>query len=522
MKTTSVAFLLSMVIAAVLTPLIRRFALAHGLVDDHRHARKIHERPIPRLGGIAIVCAYFTPLAALLVYETDLGRLFWNQGSRALGLFIGGGIIAALGLYDDLKGTGATTKFVVQFGVAGLMYYMGLRIDLIANPFGPAINLGALGLPFTLLWIVGVINAMNLIDGIDGLAGGVGLFAVGTLFVISLTRHDPLLMLFTVTLGGSIIGFLIYNFNPATIFMGDTGSMFLGFILSTTSIMTAQKSSTAVALLIPVVALGLPILDTLWALTRRAVRGHPLFRADKDHIHHRLLSIGLTQRQAALVLYAVCLLFAITAWSLTWANSAQSALLLAWLAVMAFLFMRKLGYFPFVQAAMILERRRRNSRLRAEVQELGPAIRDATAADDMWGRIKGFVDQVEAAEMALELTERRAPGERVAIRYAVERDDAGVLDVDPLVVTYPVEASGGFEDVALILTWRDGRAEVERGDEVAAEELCMHIAAALRRLSTLPAPAIPGGASPAAVEVPPAAAPPAPEAAAPRPTGSDG
>ena len=136
------------------------------------------------------------------------------------------------------------------------------------------------------------------------------------------------------------------------------------------------------------------------------------------------------ERQAALVLYAVCLLFAITAWSLTWANSAQSALLLAWLAVMAFLFMRKLGYFPFVQAAMILERRRRNSRLRAEVQELGPAIRDATAADDMWGRIKGFVDQVEAAEMALELTERRAPGERVAIRYAVERDDAGVLDVD--------------------------------------------------------------------------------------------
>lgn len=509
MRTTSVAFVLSMMTAALLTPLIRRQALAWGLVDDNRHARKIHDRPIPRLGGIAIVLAYFAPLTALLFYETDLGRLFWNQGTRAMGLFVGGGLIAALGLYDDLKGTGATTKFVVQFLVAGLMYYMGFRINIIANPFGPAVNLGFLGLPFTLLWIVGVINAMNLIDGIDGLAGGVGLFAVGTMFVLSLARRDPLMMLFTVTLGGSIIGFLIYNFNPATIFMGDTGSMFLGFILSTTAIMTAQKSSTAVAILIPIVALGLPILDTLWALTRRAVRGHPLFRADKDHIHHRLLSIGLTQRQAALVLYGVCLLFAVTAWSLTWANSAQSALLLAWLAVMAFLFMRKLGYFPFIQVEAILERRRRNKGLRAEVQVMGPAIRDAGAADELWARIKDFVHQVGASEMALEITERRGPEEFVKIRYATRHTEGDVDGLDPLVATYPINAGGGFEDVALILSWRDGRSEIERGDEVAVEELCIHVTAALKRLASRQGSVVPLSA----------ASPPTPPV---RPTGSDG
>lgn len=482
MRTTSVAFVLSILIAAVLTPLIRRLALRYGLVDDNRHHRKIHDRPIPRLGGIAIVAAYYAPLAALLIYETDLGQRFWKTGSRAEGLFIGGLIIAALGFYDDLKGTRAATKFTVQFAVAALMYYMGFRIDVIANPFGPAIHLGLLGLPFTMLWIVGVINAMNLIDGIDGLAGGVALFAVGTLFVLSLARQDPLLMLFTATLGGSIFGFLIYNFNPATIFMGDTGSMFLGFILATTSIMTALKSSTAVAILIPIVALGLPILDTLWAIFRRAIRGHPLFQADKDHIHHRLLSIGLTQRQAALVLYGVCLLFAVTAWSLTWANSAQTALLLAWLGVMAFLFLRKLGYFPFLQAQVLLEQRRRDRELRVGVQELGASLRAAPGIDELWASIKGFVAQVGAQGMALEIVETRGTGERMTLVYEVDAESED--GPDDLVATYPVLVPAPLEEATLRFVWRDGRRQVERGDEVAIEELCTHLTNNLRRLNT--------------------------------------
>ena len=180
----------------------------------------------------------------------------------------------------------------MQFAVAGLLFKLGFRFDVLANPFGEPINLGWANLPFTLFWIVGVINAMNLIDGLDGLAGGVALVAVITTFLVSLQRAHPLMMLFSSALAGSIVGFLFYNFNPASIFMGDTGSMFLGFVLATTAMQTNQKASTTVAVLIPCIALGLPIMDTLLAIGRRAIRGRPLFQADKEHIHHKLMELG--------------------------------------------------------------------------------------------------------------------------------------------------------------------------------------------------------------------------------------
>ena len=193
-------------------------------------------------------------------------------------------------------------------------------------------------LPFTLLWIVGVINAMNLIDGLDGLAGGVALVAVATMFLVSMQRNQPLMVLFSASLGGAVLGFLFYNFNPASIFMGDTGSMFLGFVLATSSIRTNQKASTTVAVLIPIITLGLPILDTLLAMSRRAVRGRPLFRADKEHIHHRLLGLGLTHRQTVLALYGMCLVLGGLAVVLTYTNSALiTATLLSALAMVAVL-----------------------------------------------------------------------------------------------------------------------------------------------------------------------------------------
>lgn len=481
MKTATVAFLISLFISALLTPVIRSLALAKGLVDDNTSSRKIHSQPVPRLGGIAIVCAYYGPLIGLLLYETDLGRMFWNTGSRAWGLIIGGIIIALLGVYDDLKGARAMTKFTVQFAVAGLMYYMGFRIGLIANPFGASLDLGWLSLPFTLFWIVGVINAMNLIDGIDGLAGGVGLFCVGTLFVLSITRHDPLLMLFTATLGGAIIGFLFYNFNPATIFMGDTGSMFLGFILATTSVMTARKSSTAVAMLIPIVALGLPIMDTLLAIARRAVRGHPLFSADKDHIHHRLLTLGLSQKQVALVLWGVCLLLAITAWMLTWANSAQSGLLLAWLGVMSFLFMRKLGYFPFGQVQEILNRRRQTRALMADVAAAQASFASSEDLAALWRQVRAFSVGVEAGIMGLTFTERRAPGETVETRFNLSTGEM-VFSGEPLVATYPIEIPGRGQVALLEVAWLDGREEVLQSHDIALQRLRDHIGLALRAI----------------------------------------
>lgn len=343
MRTAAVAFFLSLAIAGVLTPVLRELAVRLNLVDEVGSARKIHARPVPRLGGIAIVIAFFSPLVGLLILETSTGDLFLADPRRAFGLFIGGGLIALLGVYDDVKGVKAWVKLSVQVPVAMLMYWLGFKINVIANPFGDPIPLGILGLPLTVMWVVGLVNAMNLIDGLDGLAGGVSLFAISVTLIIALMKSQPLMILFCAALAGSVLGFLAYNFNPATIFMGDTGSMFLGFVIAITSIQVNQKSSTAVAILVPIVALGLPLLDTSLAFLRRSARGKSPFSADREHIHHRLLDLGLSQRQAAGILYIVCLLLAFSALALTFAGSGWTVGLLSLLAVGAFVFVRRLG-----------------------------------------------------------------------------------------------------------------------------------------------------------------------------------
>src|SRR5262245_12342402 len=369
MITFFVAFLTSLVVGAVLTLIVRNRAHAYGWFDQARSSRKIHARPVPRLGGVAIVGGFFAPLCALMLVDSGVGTAFFMQDKLALGLFVGGVVIAALGLYDDFRGAGARLKFTVQFGVAAALYGLGFRVEIIANPFGDPIAIGWLSIPFTLLWIVGVVNAMNLIDGLDGLAGGVAFFAVLPNFILAFSRGDVVLCLVMASLGGAVLGFLIFNFNPASIFMGDTGSMFLGFILAAVSLKTYSKSGTAVAMLVPVIALGLPLMDTLLAMVRRTVLRRPLFSADKEHIHHRIMSrLLLSHRRAVLALYGLCCLFALTALALSYANSAQSAMLLTAIAVVVVVLMRKLGYLSLSRAVEVGAARRRNGQLRSVVR----------------------------------------------------------------------------------------------------------------------------------------------------------
>ena len=205
MKTAGVAFVTATAAAAVLTPLVRAAARRWGLYDHALTSRKVHGRPIPRLGGVAIVLAFFVPLAALYFVDSEVGRRLWSEPRHALGLFVGGAMIAALGLVDDIRGTGARSKFLVQFGVAALMYAFGYRIEVIANPFGGELALGVFALPFTMLWIAGVVNAMNLVDGLDGLAGGVALIAVASIFAVATLRAEPLMMLVTAALAGAVL-----------------------------------------------------------------------------------------------------------------------------------------------------------------------------------------------------------------------------------------------------------------------------------------------------------------------------
>ena len=476
MRTAAVAFILSMLCGTFLTPLVRRLAYRFGALDHARSSRKIHGHPIPRLGGIAIVVAFYFPLVALMLFHGGVGALFLSERQHVIGLFGGGLIIAGLGFYDDLRGANAWKKFAVQFLVAGLLFKLGFRFDSLANPFGDPISLGWANLPFTVFWIVGVINAMNLIDGLDGLAGGVALVAVITTFLVSLQRGHPLMMLFSSALAGSIVGFLFYNFNPASIFMGDTGSMFLGFVLATTTMQTNQKASTTVAVLIPCIALGLPIMDTLLAIGRRAMRGRPLFQADKEHIHHKLMDRGFSHRQAVLVLYGFCVLLGAAALVLTYASSGQTALLVVVLMLVAFIFLRSLGYVRFDQMPAVGADRKRNLAMRAILQPLGRRLKQLRAADEMWPLVIEASKALGASTVDLRIDLLGAtPGPSTAT-YSHGNDAEAA--VTPFRFEFIVPG-GKTTDRVLVLGWGDGRTTIDRDTEIAAEIFCEHLGEAL-------------------------------------------
>ncbi|NMO22629.1 undecaprenyl/decaprenyl-phosphate alpha-N-acetylglucosaminyl 1-phosphate transferase [Pyxidicoccus fallax] len=478
MITLFVAFLVSLMVALVLTLLVRNRAVAWGWLDQANSSRKVHVRPIPRLGGIGIVGGFFAPLCALFLVDSGVGYHFRSHKELVAGLFIGGAVIAALGLYDDLRGTGAKLKFAVQFAVALGLYAMGFRIEVIANPFGPELVLGALSLPFTVFWMVGVVNALNLIDGLDGLAGGVAFFGVATNFLLALSRGDMLLCLLMAALAGAILGFLVFNFNPASIFMGDTGSMFLGFVLAAVAIKTSTKSGTTVAMLVPVMALGLPIMDTLLAMVRRSMLGRPMFSADKEHIHHRVMSrLVLSHRATVLVLYGLCGLFTLTALGLNFANSAQSAMLLCGMGVVIVVMMRKLGYLDLRRAADVQQVRQRNIRLRSLVKDVTRAVRSAPSLQDVWNALRPLAEALELSRQELRFR-RESGGLTEGIVFETQRPAGSAV---PFEVSIDVKDD---DDVlgSLRLVWRDGRTAINRDEELALEVVADAVAERAARL----------------------------------------
>jgi UDP-GlcNAc:undecaprenyl-phosphate/decaprenyl-phosphate GlcNAc-1-phosphate transferase len=485
MITFLVAFLLSLIVAAIGTLGVRKGAIALGWLDQAKSSRKIHGKPTPRLGGVAIVAGFFAPLVGLMLVDSGVGDLFFYFEDLVWALFAGGLAIAALGLYDDLHGANARVKFVVQFAVAGVLVWAGFRIDVIANPFGQELSLGVFSVPLTLFWIVGIVNAMNLIDGLDGLAGGVAFFAVATNFVLAFVRGDVLLCLAMAALGGALLGFLLFNFNPASIFMGDTGSMFLGFALAVVSLKTSTKSGTTVALLVPIIALGLPIMDTFLAIARRAATGRPLFRADKEHIHHRLMSrLSLSHRGAVLLLYALCCLFALLALALNFANSAQSAMLLVAIGAVVFVLMRKLGYLDLAGAATVGRTRRRNTALRSVVKQAVSGMAGAPSVPALWAEVRKLAEALDAAR--LEFTANVAdPGGTIdRLCFEVERPSEALAEVG-----VRLELGAEREPLgSLQVVWRDGREEVNRDEELALELIADAITAALVRIVALGSP----------------------------------
>ena len=289
------AFMIALGMALILTPAVIAFARQTGALDKP-DARKVHVRPIPRIGGIGIYAAFMASILVQLIFA-DVTPEFMTS---LIGLMIGGTIIVAIGIIDDYCDLPAKVKLLGQiFAAAVLVIGFDVRIDVITDPFGDYIYLEFLAIPATIFWVVGLTNTVNLIDGLDGLAAGVS--SIAAVYHFSSwrwRRGSPSSPMVTAALAGAAVGFLYYNFNPARIFMGDTGSMFLGFMLAGISVVGAVKSAATIALIVPILALGLPILDTTFAIVRRARNHRPIFKPDKGHLHHRLLAHGFTQKQA--------------------------------------------------------------------------------------------------------------------------------------------------------------------------------------------------------------------------------
>jgi len=322
-----------------------------------REGRHIHQAPLPRLGGLAIFLAFSVSLSVWLGLSLIFPRLLDGLAATTLlRIYIPACLIFCLGIYDDLRGAGPWLKFSVQAVAAAMLFAGGMRVLDIPLIFGSHSLPWFVGLPLTILWVVAVTNAFNLIDGLDGLAAGSALFSTLVFFIVSLVDHSWLGALMSVTLAGAILGFLRFNFNPATIFLGDSGSLFIGFMLSALALAGAQKAPTFVAVAIPVVSFGLPILETALSVLRRLISGRPIFTADREHIHHKLLQMGFSHRQVVIVLYAVSAMFAMLSLFLLWPSGSTLGLVLAVVGTGIWLGVQHLNYLEFGELRRVAQR----------------------------------------------------------------------------------------------------------------------------------------------------------------------
>ena len=355
-KTYWACFLLGILVAFLVTPLVMRLAKAWGAVDAPTH-RKIHREATPLLGGLAIFVGMWSPLLLLTFYDNAVTARLTREGwDRFLLIFAAGLAMLLLGILDDKKGLNARWKFGFQFPVAMALVLAGLHFRSFGLPGVGAVDLGGWGALLSVLWIVGITNALNLIDGVDGLATGVAFFVCVTNAVVASLNGSALLAVVMCSMAGGCLGFLRYNFAPARIFLGDTGSLFLGVTLAVTAMMANSKGTVAASMLVPILVLGYPALDTLLTMSHRALRGKSMFSGDKGHIHHRLLARGLGHEQVALILYLVCVLFCAVGVATMLGNALWMGLGLLVLAVVFGFGLWVLGYLGHFSRRAIRER----------------------------------------------------------------------------------------------------------------------------------------------------------------------
>ncbi|HEU4537517.1 MAG TPA: MraY family glycosyltransferase [Polyangiaceae bacterium] len=476
-----VAALVAIGVATLLTPVARKVAPLLGAVDAPG-GRRVHAEVTPRMGGTAVVAAYLAALGA-----TSLAGLFpWalhHQTERMMTAFLAGGVfIALVGAVDDVRALGAKKKLAAQIVAASVAWWGGARIESLRIPgLGHFVFSSPLGYLLSVAWVVAFINAINLIDGLDGLAGGTVFFAALTNTVIAFMSGNVLAAVLNAALGGAVLGFLFYNFNPATIFLGDTGSMFLGYSVGAAALLTwRQKESTVVSFLVPLLAMGLPLTDTLFTMIRRVLARRPIFSADRGHIHHRLLDLGLTHRRAVLILYGCSVLLCFAAVAAAFGQNWQigAALLGAILTLVGV--GRFAGYFE----ATLRKRAQRASLLSPPTDALRRAlprlVSDAAAAPSPAAAWAALEAVLEAGHFAF--AEHLPPGESVPAWRWEPREGHARREGKLVTVEFPLRLFPGAADGSLRFGCLSDENDVPPQVEILLQLGADAVEGALRRL----------------------------------------
>lgn len=408
MKTYFALFLISSVSALIITPLIRRLCQRLELLDVPADGRRVHTYAIPRLGGVAIYLSLMLALGSLLLVSNLVTESLQYYKPVLFKVLVPSSLVLLLGIYDDLRGTNAIVKFVGLGLIASLFYWMGGRIDSLAIPFVGVVHLPTvISFALTVFWLVAIANAFNLIDGMDGLATGAALFSSVVILVVALSGGNRVMIVVTIVISGALAGFLRYNFNPASIFLGDSGALFVGFLLAALSLLGAQKATTAIAVITPTLAFGLPVVDTTVTMARRLIGGRPIFQGDGEHIHHMLLARGWSQRRVVLILYSVCAFFGLLAALTTKTSSPMTGFVLFVIAAAVIVAVGNLRYHEVDELRAGVKRTVGDRRLRVanniRLRRAGVALSKAANLNELFEAVREMLESEEFAYAKVQL-----------------------------------------------------------------------------------------------------------------------
>jgi UDP-N-acetylmuramyl pentapeptide phosphotransferase/UDP-N-acetylglucosamine-1-phosphate transferase len=399
-----VALFLAMGSTAAITPAVIRLARAADLLD-RPGLRKAHRHSVPRLGGVAIACGVIVAIACLGAKGSSITWSVRDNWPQWAAFVLGAIMVFALGLIDDIRNLRATTKLLIQFVAASLVCAFGIRLDTLRLDEHMVIRLGAYAWPITILWTIGITNAVNLIDGLDGLAAGITAIAALVIASLAMTGEQPALALVMITVTGSLLGFLFFNFHPARIFLGDCGAMSLGFLLAIASVRSASITGRVIDIALPALALVLPILDTLHCIVRRRVERRSVFSSDRGHIHHRLLDIGFSQRGVSVVLYAITAMSCGLGLLMLFARGAAVVVTFVCVFLLVLQLLKAIGALPLRENVLALHRNRaitqRASRDRQAFETSRLRFEGVRCLDEWWTALCAAAADMRLARIVL-------------------------------------------------------------------------------------------------------------------------